>query len=411
MSDDVFDLSIIDIKGIVKVTLEDDYGTVFSNGKEVPVTAEYLNSQDVQNSLIALQESINKFQNASFDLVGILENIKENMAFLCFTDENGHPLYKNWDSFINAFMPGGKSQFSKLKTARDGRQWLIDNCPEQYDLNKDFPANTNFYYELGRRTDVKAHEDIGYLCSLPRAERTAAKLTELRTLKTCKSNLLPPHDSESESGVVEEAQAVETTCVNDDDTMPTLPVGYTQIENDASETPAPTSADEAHDVVVADTKSELVPETEPQTVPKPSEQWAKYVQTDFFLTSENASEDKGANEGGGHSKVESSTATIETAHQQDSDAHNGDEPEMLSSNWEQCTFDKMADYVCTTLLNAGFQQYVAQETKSHSERGDLKSGEKTLRHRINDAIDDFRKSVSIMQLPSGCTTATAKEGK
>ena len=65
------------------------------------------------------------------------------------------------------------------------------------------------------------------------------------------------------------------------------------------------------------------------------------------------------------------------------------------------------DFICGMLLNTGFQQYVAQEAKGHSERGDLKPGEKTLRHRINDAVEVFTKSVSAMQVPY--TLANVKE--
>ena len=78
-----------------------------------------------------------------------LDVIEESKVYLCIADESGLPFYRTWDGFLQSFLGLGRSEVSKMRSARNGYRWIENKYGESADTLLDrLPTNMNFFYIL-----------------------------------------------------------------------------------------------------------------------------------------------------------------------------------------------------------------------------------------------------------------------
>ena len=326
----------------VRLPKELDFGIAIINGREVPVTEEYLNSAEARSFLEQQRIQIHKGTLAFLDIVDYLDRIAESKVYLCLADANGEPLYSTWESFLKGETSLDRHSLSKMRSARDGYRWLEQAYgSENGSFLTQLPSNMNFYYQLEqipeeqRETALNAVWD-GRNGNTPTAQALEQWRKDAKALSAHKKTEIVKKEQPAEQ---EKALADDTSAPQVD--APAQP---------ACETLSPETSVPPSKVYVRDATLEDL--------------------TDGDATSGNSS-------------------IIEQVELM---------PPYTRNNEETVPFEDSAKWLVSLLENREFQKWVGEEAIGHSDRGDLKPGETTVRSRIDDAISTFKKGVNGAQL-------------
>ncbi len=108
------------IDHLVHLPAGQDYGMARINGREVPVTDEYLNSEEARSYLEQYRNCVRMSTLGFLESVDNLDSIEESKVYLCITDDKSQPLYRTWESFLKAETSLDRSMVCRIRAARDG---------------------------------------------------------------------------------------------------------------------------------------------------------------------------------------------------------------------------------------------------------------------------------------------------
>ena len=334
----------------VHLTEGQDFGTALINGREVKVDDDYLNSQEARSLLEQMQQEVHRRYMTFLEIADHLDAIEESKVYLCIADENGAPIFHTWDDFLQSFVRLGRSAVSKMRSARNGYRWIENTYGKSADaLLGRLPTNMNFFYILDQIPEQQREAAIEAV--LKAGVPTAKALGQWR--KNGKATAAPKASIALEEP---EQPAHEDKASDDDDDdaqsapdLPDLPASN----------PKPVSCPEPSSCMTPPTReSELVHDVQAVAIP-----------TDDALSSQSDDVEKAV-----------------------------DVLKRMRETYDEYTFEDFTLVVCGILQSVEYQKLVAEEAVGHSDRGDLKTDQKTVRNRINDAISAFKQGVNNAQL-------------
>ena len=320
-----------------------DYGMARINGHEVPVTEEYLNSKETRSYLELNRKRFHKSTLNFLESVDNLDRIEESKVYLCITDDKGEPLYRTWESFLKAETSLDRSTVCKIRAARNGYRWL----KKTHEGKKDrmlalLPRNMNFYYQLEQIPENQRESALQTVLEHQDGNAVTAKALE----QWRKSSKAIPAHMGAEGDVRAESPVVLPETVQDDEESP------------SADMPANVECSEVDSL--------------PETVQPP----------DICILSD-----------------EQKDTTIKTAITSDTCVEEkASELQRWETGKEINTFEGYSGLLIEILQNVEYQKLVAEDAIKHSDSGDLKHGESTVRERIDNAIADFKRGVNAAQL-------------
>lgn len=322
-----------------------DFGIAHINGRKVKVDDDYLNSQEARSLLEKLQQKVHRRYLAFLEIADHLDVIEKSKVYLCIADEDGVPIFNTWDDFLQSFVGLGRSAVSKMRSARNGYRWIENIYGESADtLLGQLPTNMNFFYILEQIPEQQREAAIEAV--LKAGVPTAKALDQWRKNG---NGIAEPKPS---IALVEPEQPVHEDGEQNDDDAPFTP------ESPASN-PKPVSSPEPSSCMTLPAReSELVHDVQTVAIP-----------TDDALSSQPDDVEKAV-----------------------------DVLKRMRETYDEYTFEDFTLVVCGILQSVEYQKLVAEEAVGHSDRGDLKPGQKTVRNRINDAISAFSQGVNKAQL-------------
>lgn len=329
-----------------------DYGTAMFNGEEVPVTEEFLNADETRAYFDSLKQKVHKSSMAFLGIADALDRIEESKLYLCIPGDDGTPLFNTWEEFLQEYMSFGKSVLSKMRSARDGYLWLRDHFAEDTETLKRLPANMNFYYQLDMIPEDRREEALAAVLARNSSGTVTAKML------TCWRNeakALAAHSGASDK------QRIHCLQTEEDGACPTA-VNAETAEADIAATDTALEAPALDTLnAVATTTADLFDFSVPLVSEVASQEGASIV-----VAPESSSTKSDV------------AATIERMH----------DPEANIS------FDDVMNVLTFYLEDEDFIALVAQDAMEHSDRGDLKEGERTARAILSDAFAAFQRGVN-----------------
>ena len=318
-----------------------DFGIAFINGRKIKVNDDYLNSQEARDFLEQMKLKIHKRYMTFFEIADILDKIAKSKVYLCIADEGGTPIFHTWDDFLQSFVGLARSAVSKMRSARNGYRWIEKTYGQSADtLLGRLPTNMNFFYILDQIPEQKREAAIEAV--LKAGVPTAKALDQWRK----NGNVIA--EPKPSIALVETEQPVHEDKEQNDDDAPSAP-----------ESPEPVSSPEPSSCMTLPArKSELVHDVQAVAIP-----------TDDALSSQSDDVEKAV-----------------------------DVLKRMRTTDEDYSFEDFTIVVCGILQSVEYQKLVAEEAVGHSDRGDLKTGQKTVRNRIDDAISAFKQGVNNAQL-------------
>lgn len=322
-----------------------DFGTALINGRKIKVNDDYLNSQEARDFLEQMKLKIHKRYMTFFEIADILDKIAKSKVYLCIADEGGTPIFHTWDDFLQSFVGLARSAVSKMRSARNGYRWIEKTYGQSADtLLGWLPTNMNFFYILDQIPEQKREAAIEAV--LKAGVPTAKALDQWRK----NGNVIA--EPKPSIALVETEQPVHEDEEQNDDDAPSVS------ELPASDPKPVPSPEPSSCMTLPARESELVHDVQAVAIP-----------VDEALSSQPDDVEKAV-----------------------------DVLKRMRETYDEYTFEDFTLVVCGILQSVEYQKLVAEEAAGHSDRGDLKPGQKTVRNRINDAISAFSQGVNKAQL-------------